>query len=179
MQIAAVDSENNLFRIENVFPQHLAKQILETPWTELDWARQGTQEHWPRRLIKESAIPWINEWHHYLRQAWDSIGNQIGVELQPYQGTAFWVDEPGFTCAMHTDGELPGGLHLIWIGPGTKFYWHNNPNTVRYQVPEQPNCGYIMVNQSDINGYRRLLWHDMLTPVKNFRVTSYTWITPQ
>lgn len=181
MKITAVDQELNLFCVENVFPQQLVKQILETPWMQLPWHKQEGQELWPRRRILDSAIPWINDWHSHLSRAWESIGNQIGVELQPYQGTAFWLDEPGFTCAMHTDGELPGSLHLTWCGPGTTFYWHKDPDTVRYQVPEQPNCGYIMVNQPDSIGYRRLLWHAMLTPVEPtaFRLTTYSWMIPK
>jgi hypothetical protein len=181
MQVTAVDSEKNLFRIEHVFPQELVAKVLATPWLELDWCRQEGQEGWARRRIQDTAIPWINEWHLHLSQVWHTIGEQIGVELQPYQGTAFWLDEPGFCCAMHTDGELPGSLHLTWVGPGTTFYWHKDPDTVRYQVPEQPNCGYIMVNQPDSTGYRRLLWHAMLAPVEStsFRLTTYSWITPK
>jgi len=80
---------------------------------------------------------------------------------------------------MHTDGEMPGSMHLTWHGPGTAFYWHNDPATLRYQTPEHPNAGYIMINQADATGYRQLLWHAMLTPSDSYRITSYTWITPQ
>lgn len=179
MQITPVDQENNLFRVENVVSAELSQQVQATDWLSLPWARQPGQENWARRRIVDSAIPWISQWHEEMNCLWPKISNILGTAIAPYCGTAFWLDEQDFTCGMHTDGELPGSLHMTWVGPGTTFYWHNDPGTVRYQVPSQPNAGYIMVNQPDATGYRKLLWHAMLTPVKNFRITSYTWIQPQ
>ena len=179
MQIKPVDSEMNLFRVEDVFSEDLVKQVLATDWQNLAWDRQEGQESWARRRIRDSAIPWLSQWDTELRQAWDDMSQQVGIKFKPYFGTAFWLDEPGFICPMHTDGELPGSLHMTWIGPGTSFYWFKDPDTLRYRVPEQPNAGYIMINQLDETGYRRLLWHAMLEPSTTFRITSYTWITPQ
>lgn len=185
MQITPVDSENNLFRVQTVFPDELVQKIVTTPWMELAWQRQEGQESWPRRRINNDAIPWINDWDQHMNKIWGYVEQQLGIVTHGYTGTAFWLDEPGFTCGMHTDGELPGSLHLTWIGTesthGTAFYWHKDPNTLRYQVPMEPNSGYIMINQPDNTGYRKLLWHAMLTPVpeNTFRLTSYTWILPK
>lgn len=181
MQITPVDQELNLFKVEHVFSEHMAAQVLATNWTSLPWQRQEGQAHWKRRRVINNAILWIEQWDHEMRQQWGNIEEFLGLNIQPYCGTAFWIDEPGFECDMHTDGELPGGLHLTWAGSGTSFYWHNNTASLRYQVPSQPNCGYIMINQPDATGYRRLLWHAMLTPVElnTFRLTTYTWITPK
>jgi hypothetical protein len=181
MQITAVDSESNLFCVQDVFSSELVDQVLATPWLELAWTRQEGQENWSRRRIKDSAISWLPQWHRELGQSWTTIQQQLDIKLVPYYGTAFWLDEPGFTCGMHTDGELPGSLHMPWIGTGTSFYWYKDPATLRYQVPPQPNSGYIMINQADSTGFRKLIWHGMLKPVpeNTFRVTSYTWLTPQ
>ena len=178
MQITTVDQENNLFRIVDVVPNNIVELVKTTDWLSLKWRRQEGQENWLRRRIDESDIPWIEQWHEHFRSIWKDIEVQLGIPLCDYIGTAFWIDEPGFACSLHTDGELPGSLHLTWQGPGTTFYWYKDPETVRYQVPSQPNAGYIMINKPDDTGYRKLLWHAMLTPVENFRVTSYTWITP-
>lgn len=178
MQITAVDSENNLFKVESVFPDELVQKVLTTDWLNLEWDRQEGQENWSRRRIRDSAIPWIDQWNTELSRAWPEIQRQLGIKIASYSGTAFWLDEHDFTCTMHTDGEMPGSLHMTWVGPGTTFYWYKDPDTVRYQVPSQPNAGYIMINKPDDTGYRKLLWHAMLTPVENFRITSYTWITP-
>lgn len=181
MQITAVDQDLNLFRVENVFPPELVAQVQSTDWMCLPWDRQPGQESWPRRRVQESAIPWIEEWHQHLARSWPQVSQQLGIELEPYSGTAFWIDEPGFTCSMHTDGEMPGSLHLTWQGPGTEFYWYKDPSTIRYRAPSRPNSGYIMINQPDATGYRRLLWHAMPTPVElnTFRLTTYTWIIPK
>lgn len=185
MNICSVDQEYNLFRIEQVFEPEMVSRVLNTDWLNLPWQRQQGQENWPRRRINNAALPWIDQWHTYMRQIWPYIERQLGIEIHNYTDTAFWIDEPGFTCSIHTDGEMPGSLHLTWVGSadthGTTFYWHKDPTSLRYQVPMIPNAGYIMINKADDRGYRKLLWHGMLTPVPTdtFRLTSYTWILPK
>jgi hypothetical protein len=184
MQITAVDNENNLFRVEAVFTEDFVEEILSTDWLNLPWTRQEGQEHWPRRRINNSALSWIAEWDRTCAEFWTAIGAATGTAIGHYQGTAFWLDEPGFTCSIHTDGELPGSMQLNWIGAqnlGTSFYWYKDPNSLRFQTPFVPNSGYIMINQPNSNGYRSLIWHAMLEPVpeNTFRVTSYSWLTPQ
>jgi hypothetical protein len=180
MQITAIDDQLDLFRVTDAVSSALAHQVLATDWNSLPWAKQQGQERWRRRRINDTAIPWINQWHTELQLLWPQIQQHIGIQLCSYSGTAFWLDEPGFVCNMHTDGEMPGSLHLTWIGPATCFYWYKNPTAVRYQVPAESNTGYLMINQADSSGYRKLLWHDMTTPVRpnTFRLTTYTWINP-
>jgi hypothetical protein len=185
MQITAVDDENNLFQVRDIMPVDLVDQILRTPWQNLDWTRQQGQESWPRRRITNTELPWIDHWNLCCEQAWPEIANALGINIQSYYGTAWWLDEPGFTCGLHTDGEMPGAMQLTWIGHlptlGTAFYNYNTPESLRHQFLMQTNSGYIVINQSDSQGFRRLQWHGMLTPVpaNTFRLTSYTWITPQ
>lgn len=185
MKIIPVDDEQNLFRINNVFDQTIVDHVLATDWLNLPWQRQEGQESWPRRRIDNTALPWIDQWHRHMRNIWPDIEQQLGIPINDYTDTAFWLDEPGFTCSMHTDGEMPGSLHLTWIGSsashGTAFYWFKDPTALRYQVPNEANAGYIMINKPDDQGYRKLLWHAMLTPVPTdtFRLTSYTWIIPK
>jgi hypothetical protein len=178
MQITAVDSDNNLFCVQQVMPDHLVQKVLTMPWLDLPWHRQEGQSLWPRRRIHDAAIPWLDEWNQACSAAWGEIMDFTGSKLN-YCGTAFWVDEPGFACSMHTDGEMPGSMQLNWIGTrelGTCFYWYKNPASLRYQTPFEPNSGYIMINQADESGYRPLMWHAMLNPVpaNSFRLTSYS-----
>jgi len=185
MIINPVDNEYNLFRIQEVFEQSLVDKVLATDWLNQSWQRQEGQENWPRRRVNNSGLIWINEWHEHMKKIWPNIEQQLGIPIHDYTDTAFWIDEPGFTCSLHTDGEMPGSLHLTWIGSedthGTSFYWYKDSSALRYQVPMQPNAGYIMINKQDNQGYRKLLWHAMLTPVpeNTFRLTSYTWIIPK
>jgi hypothetical protein len=182
MQITPVDQEQNLFRITNVFPQHIVDLVNQTDWINLDWARQEGQENWRRRRINHSAISWIDQWHNHFRSIWPAIERELGVPIHGYTDTAFWIDEPGFTCAMHTDGEMPGAMQMTWIGDinlGTSFYHYKNSNSLRHQFVVNPNTGYIMINRLQPEGYRKLQWHAMLNPVPTtqFRISSYSWIT--
>lgn len=182
VQVTAVDNEHNLFLIQNVMPDHLVKQVLDTDWLNIPWQKQDGQELWPRRRIDNKSLPWNQEWDTYCKDLWPRLAILLGHTITAYSGTAWWLDEPGFTCALHTDGELPGSMHLTWIGAhdslGTTFYWYKDLTSVRYQFPMECNSGYIMINQINSDQYRRLLWHGMLNPVPSntFRLTSYSWI---
>jgi hypothetical protein len=180
MQVTAVDQDCNLFLIEDIFPQTLVQAIVDTPWLDLPWQRQEGQELWPRRRIIDSALPWISQWNQCCEELWPAIARAIGHEMVNYQGTAWWVDEPGFTCSMHTDGEMPGAMQITWIGDsdlGTEFYHYKNVDFLRYKFKAKANQGYIMINRSDPTEFRKLQWHAMLTPVQHYRVSSYSWIT--
>lgn len=183
MLIYPVDQYNNLFRIEDVFPQHIVKQVLATDWLSLPWTRQEGQELWARRRIQDDVLPWRSQWEDHCRQIWPKIADALKVQLSGYQGTAWWLDEPGFTCSLHTDGEMPGSMQLTWIGAlpelGTAFYHYKDPAALRHQFLVQPNAGYIMINYPDSQGFRHLQWHGMLTPVPadTFRLNSYSWLS--
>jgi hypothetical protein len=183
MQITAVDDENNLFKVKSVFPEDFVQEVLATDWLNLPWSRQEGQESWARRRINETAIPWIDRWQQLLRQQWHQIAQQTGIDIHDYSpalGTSFWLDEPGFTCELHTDGMMPGAMQLVWQGTGTTFYWYKDTDSVRYQMPNTANTGYIMLHSNN-QTYQKLLWHCMLTPVPadTFRLTSYTWLSPK
>jgi len=181
MQVTPVDQDNNLFAITDVFPQPLVDQIISTDWATLPWQRQEGQELWSRRRIDNAALSWGHEWDQICQQLWPIIGHAIGYKVQNYQGTAWWMDEPGFTCSMHTDGEMPGAMQMTWIGAvnlGTAFYHYKRPDALRHQFEVLPNTGYVMINRPT-DGYRKLQWHAMLNPVPadQFRLSSYSWIT--
>jgi hypothetical protein len=191
MQITAVDGENNLFQVKDIAPAELVDEILRTPWMELPYVRQQGKDFLKRRKIDNSKIPWTDQWDQHCQHIWPVIAEKLNVKIhnymssRDYPGTAWWVDEPGFTCAIHTDGEMPGAMQLFWIGSridlGTAFYNYKKSDALRYQFPMQPNSGYIMINQPDSQGFRKLQWHGMLrsVPANSFRLTSYVWINTQ
>jgi len=191
MQITAVDDENNLFWVRDIIPEDLVEQIMHTPWMDLPFVRQQGKDFLQRRKIDNSKIPWADKWDQHCQHIWSLIAEKLNINLhnymssRDYPGTAWWVDEPGFTCSLHTDGEMPGAMQLFWIGAvpalGTAFYNYKDHKSLRHQFAMQPNSGYIMINNVDPTGARRLQWHGMLTPVptNTFRLTSYTWINTQ
>lgn len=181
--MTAVDHDMNLFSLVQAVSGDLQEKILCTEWLDLQYDQQPGQESWSRRKIKDSQLSWLDQWHAEIIKIWPQLQQTLGLELQHYGGTAFWLDEPGFVCPIHTDGEMPGSLHLCWIGArhvGTTFYYFKNPSAVRYRVDFSPNHGYVMINQCEPNGFRLLQWHGMLDPVppNTFRLTSYTWLVP-
>jgi hypothetical protein len=183
MQITPIDNDNNLFRVENVFSAEIVNHVLSTDWLNVPWHRQEYQENWNRRRVEVESLPWFAQWEQEMSALISDVSQAVGYNLGTYGGTAFWLDEPGFSCPLHTDGEMPGSFHLTWIGDddqGTTFYHTKNHSDIRYQVPMVPNAGYVMINLPDNTGYRKLLWHGMLHPVQDtkFRLTSYSWLFP-
>jgi len=183
MHLTPVDHNCNLFVASCVVSEQLQQKILNTPWLDLEFVQQPGQENWPRRLVLKHQLDWYQQWQYEFENLWPQLEQNLGVKLHPYSDTAFWIDEPGFTCAIHTDGELPGSLHLSWIGErklGTTFYHSKNSNDVRFRHDFLPNSGYAMINMADSTGYRFLQWHGMLEPVpeNHYRLTSYTWLKP-
>jgi len=179
MQITAVDQDLNLFRVTDVFPPSLVQQVLDTDWANMPW--QPQPGHQKRRKIDNAALEWIQQWNDYCEELWPRIATALDRPVAQYSGTGWWVDEPGFICGIHTDGEMPGAIQITWTGHnlGTAFYHYNSPAALRYQVEAVPNAGYLIINNADSTGYRKLQWHGMLTPVpaNSLRVSSYSWLT--
>lgn len=187
MQITPVDQDNNLFEIVDLVPQSLVNKITQTPWLTLAYHMEPSNRNL-RRRVHNDQLMWIDEWHKCIDQVWDSIVEHTGCDHLEYfnldgSATGFWVDLPTYTCPIHTDGELPGAIQMYWIGAsqdlGTAWYCYKQPDKVRHQFKFNTNTGYLMINQPESNGYRKLQWHGMLTPVpeNSFRVTSYSWLT--
>ena len=183
MQIKPVDQDNNLFEIFNLIPQALVDKVLQTPWANLKYSLEdGNREL--RKRIHNDQLPWINEWHNSIRKQLGSIVQQTGCDHLTYSDTGFWIDEATYTCPIHTDGELPGAIQMYWLGAntdiGTTWYqYRDHLDSIRHCCEFITNTGYIMINNPESNGYRKLQWHGMLTPVpdNSFRVSSYSWLT--
>lgn len=181
MRLIPVDDLHNLYWIQDLVSPALCDQILSTPWLDLEWHSLPLQASWPRRTIMDHELPWLPAWNDEIQQQWSTISHIIGtIELGYLMGaTRWWVDLPGFTCDVHTDGELPGSIHIMWQGTdsglGTQFYHFKSADSLRFHCPMIANQGYVMVNRPDHNGYRHLQWHGMTTPVPTgtIRVSSY------
>jgi hypothetical protein len=184
MQITAVDSENNLYQVQDLLPQHLVDKILSTDWLNLEYyLEEGNRKL--RRRVNVDKLDWYQEWKTHLQTIWADVQQSIGCDNIFYAETGWWLDDATYTCPMHTDGEMPAALQMFWIGAntdlGTSWYWYKDATKPRYKFPFKSNNGYIMLNLPNNTGYRKLQWHAMLEPVPDntFRVTSYSWLVPQ
>jgi len=184
MIVSAVDDFEDLFQVQNFVTESLLTQIVSTPWPDLPYTPAFKQERWRRRNIQTENLPWIEQWHNYVNSIWKTLEQKVGMKLQDYHNnTVWWLDEPGFICDIHTDGELEGSLQMYLVGNtmlGNTFYNFKNEHKIRHHFDFTPNSGYAMLNVPNNTGYRHLQWHGMLTPVPNntYRLSSYTLVKP-
>jgi len=170
---------DRLFHVEDVFPYEIVSQLQALDWTAIAWKKNQHQQHWPRRQLEFDNTSEIKVANQYLIDNIAQIGEQISVELS-WPDTNWWVDEPGFDVAIHTDGHLAAAMQLYWhgVGPehGTVFYNSKNSHDVLYPFKFVPNSGYLMLNQLNLDGSQPLQWHGMQNPVPpgHYRVSSYT-----
>lgn len=181
MQVIPItDTNNRLFKVSNLLPLELVRDLLSIDWMSLPWGVTRLQEDWPRREIKNNASPVIELAHNYIRNQCPKIAEQLGVHFESDATTIWWLDLPGFNVALHTDGELPATMQMFWIAPGieygTKFYKYRTEDSLLEDFLFTPNTGYLMLNQPEPDGTQLLQWHGMLNtvPEGTFRVTSYT-----
>lgn len=182
--------KNNLFLLEDIVPNHLVTKISEMNWMVCEWTRHPAQDHSLRRKVNSRRF--ISEIHQYIEQAKIQIEQVCNINFLQFDttfeywldNTSWWVDEPGFDIAIHTDGTLPSSMQLFWIAPsieyGTTFYNSKIPSDINVKFNSIPNTGYLMLNQPGEDNSQPLLWHGMLNTVPNdtFRLTSYTTFGP-
>ena len=177
MLITKLDNEGRLYSVTNLLPDDQVRDILSLDWLNLPWARGSMQESWARRQIAWDH-PDIGRVSKHINDMLPEINAQLKTNFTRAEGI-WWVDEPGFTCGMHTDGQLPNSMQIYWIVPGpeygTCFYEYNNWNSVKHHFISETNNGYIMLNHLNEDGSQPLQWHAMTRPVPEgtFRLSSY------
>lgn len=173
--ITPIDSR--LWLVKDLLSSDQLNYIQQLPWLEFDWQKQEMQEHWPRRKVLDNRVE-IGKINAFIQDRLPEINQALGTNFSSCGGH-WWIDMPGFACAMHTDGHLPNSMQLYWIAPndslGTVFYTHRDRSEIRHRFVSQPNSGYIMLNQLCEDGSQPLQWHDMPNPVPadTIRVSSY------
>lgn len=166
-----------LWAVSGLLTQDQTADITRVDWMNRAWHNSPQQRQWLRREILWND-PTAQRLAGYINDQLPAINLALGTAFTRASGQ-FWVDQPGFACAMHTDGHLPNSMQIYWLaaGPeyGTGFYHYNNPESLLYQFDSRPNSGYIMLNHLEPDGSQPLLWHAMLNPVPDgtIRVSSY------
>jgi hypothetical protein len=166
-----------LWQVSDLLPPAQAAEIVTTDWRTVTTGPSGGQETWSRQQVLWSD-PVAQRYSGYINASLPAINLALGTEFKRSAGH-FWIDQPGFTVGMHTDGHVPTAMQLYWTVPGpdwgTGFYHYKNTNSLRYQFESRPNSGYIMLNHLDPDGSQPLQWHAMFNPVPTgtVRVSSY------
>lgn len=176
MKITPVDSQKNLFVVENYYPAELLAEFLNTDHLLSPYTKENMQNKWPRRkliLEPESIYERVDVYNKYQTHV---IGSIIGVDIVA-SDTGFWLDEPGFYMGPHLDNDGVQISMQIYLNDnikelGTVFY--NTDNTIRHRLEYTVNTGYIMINGPE-------QYHAMMTPVPkdSYRISSYSWLHPK
>ena len=172
-----VDDRARVWAVEDLLPVEQAEEIIAADWMDLAWSPSGGQESWPRRQIAWDDAT-AQRLGRYITDQLPQINHALGTEFVACGGR-FWVDLPGFTVDLHTDGHVPNSMQMYWLVPGpdwgTGFYRYKSRDSLLYQFSSRPNTGYIMLNQPEPDGSQPLLWHGMFNPVPpgHIRVSSY------
>ena len=175
--IIPVDEGARLWQVKDLLPADELADIMATVWSSLACSPSGGQETWARRQVTWDDAT-AQRFGQYINAQLPEINRALGTEFRQCGGH-FWIDQPGFTVPLHTDGHVPNAMQIYWIVPGpewgTGFYRYKRTDSLLYQYQSRPNTGYIMLNHLNDNGSQPLLWHAMLNPVPEgtIRVTSY------
>jgi hypothetical protein len=166
---------DRLWQVKNLLPYKQAEEILDTDWLSLAWGPAPGLG--PRKLVNWDD-PTVQRYASYINSCLPEINQALGTEFT-MPGGHFWIDLPGFTVPLHTDGHLPTAMQLYWTVPGptygTGFYRYKRTDSLLYQFQSVPTSGYIMLNHPAEDGSQPLQWHAMLNPVPRgtIRVSSY------
>lgn len=173
IKITPVDPARYLWTIEDAFSAELLQEIRNTVWTDLSYRRLEIGFN-RRRLIDTKEITFHLEITRLVQDKWmPYIEQQCGVKFQQntdLYDTSWWLDEPGFQPAIHTDGDKPSAIQ-IYLLPwdrhdlGTTFFHDQEKKHVLHRFSSISNTGYLMFNTHLCQGERKLLWHDMERPV--------------
>ena len=183
MQIQAVDHNDDLYAVSDVFDPDLlarlhSKDLLAYEWQKVDW-----QEDLLRRQLKYSKDDVLHEIYtqfhtkEHIQQLSDTLGEEFDRA-----SSCFWLDLPGYTIDNHPDNPGVRNVIQIFLWPnnaslGTEFFhnvaepselddqgrWTNpsqeniNDRRLRKKFDYVVNTGYIMKNRYQLHG--------MTTPV--------------
>jgi hypothetical protein len=175
MIIKSIDEKCNLFSVENIYSHKLINEIqtldlINYPYEQVIW-----QEAVPRRKLNFDKFDTLARIDEELASKIEIISKEIGIEIKGF-GTSVWLDLSQFNMAIHEDNQAIKVSMQVYLLPninelGTKFYYTDNRNDLRYDFPYKVNTGYIMIN---VPGQ----FHGVPTPVPNgtFRCSSYTYL---
>lgn len=176
MKITEVDSQSNLYLIENFYSQELVGQFIAIDHLAASWKKEEWQDQYPRRRLTYEPNSIYQLLDQYTKKQLGNLSGAIGLELMACD-TGFWLDEAGFCMTPHFDNDGVKVSMQIYLNEndsklGTAFY--NTDNTVRYTTKYLINTGYLMINGPD-------QMHGMGVPVpaSTYRISSYTWFYPK
>lgn len=173
MIITAVDNKQDLFLIENIFPDNLLDNLSKVILLDLPYKNEAWQEEYSRRRLEPNTV--LLGFSKYIRHNLERLNESTGMQAIDCT-TGFWLDEPGFTMNTHVDNSnVFASMQIYLLGencPGTKFT--TELGLERYCFNFSKNTGYLMINNID-------QYHEVAgtVPADTYRLCSYTWFFPK
>ena len=177
MQLIPIDDSRRIWQVKDFFSSAEHQCLESYDWLNLPWSRGPSQESWKRRLL-DFNHPDIKHISQVGISKLPEINDMLGTSFRD-MGVNWWIDEPGFSVCIHTDGEIPCAMQIYHHVPGdqwgTCFYNFKSESHVRHQFLSTPNTGYLVLNHRNIDGSQPLHWHGMMNPVpeNTWRLSSY------
>lgn len=187
LTIVPVDAKNNLFYVENVYPEDLLRELLSENVMSYTYIKQDWQEDMPRRKLvyplEDNNMHILSRMRNYLNSAdkRKEIETKLGMQEISQIDSSYWLDMPGFNMITHLDNSAVGVAMQICLGfnqldLGTCFFNYSADKDVkdfpvRKQFEYRLNTGYIMINDAT-------QWHGCpnTVPDNTFRLTSYNYL---
>jgi len=179
--ISCVDDRGHLWQVKNLVSDTELADIVAIAWDQLPNRLMQSQENLSRKTF-DPELGDVRRAGSYITNKLDVVNRLLGTSFQRCSGH-FWMDLPGFTIPMHTDGHLTNVMQMYWIAPGpefgTGFYFYKDTASLQYQFLSRPNTGYIMRNHMSKEDYQPLHWHGMFNPVPPgcIRISSYWYFS--
>jgi hypothetical protein len=173
MIITPIDKKHNLFSVKNAYSNELINKIQNLDIMSYQRLKVGGQEERSRYLLQWDDTDVFARFNAETTENLLIISKNIGIELKE-AFTNVWVDYNQFTMSIHEDNPSVSVAMQIYLLPndiniGTKFYYHNTDDSLRYDFPYTVNTGYIMINEPG-------QYHGVpfAAPIGSIRCSSYT-----
>lgn len=173
MHLHSLDQEKRLWSISHLLTDDWVNAIVNFDWINAKH-EQGNLSN--RRQITVTGE--VEKFEKQMLNLLPEINQQLGTAFTSMFGQ-WWLDLEGFSCDLHTDGQLPNAMQIYWIAPGpgygTAFYHYKRPDQLKHQFLSVANTGYVMLNHLEPNGSQPLQWHAMLNQLEPgmIRLSSY------
>lgn len=172
MRISAVDSLNDLFLVEDFYPQEIIDQINQTNFLTYKYEPVLVQGQYTRRNIKSDRL--LNKLSKLSSSAIPELIKQSNINIT-LLGCGFWLDTENYYMDKHIDAldHVSAGMQIYIKDAaeslGTCFY--NEDGSVRYQFSYKANTGYFMVNNK-----HQIHAMPVAIPKEQYRFSVYHWL---
>ena len=193
MQIQAVDHNDDLWAVSDVFDPDLLARLHSKDLYAYEWQKVNMQEDLLRRELTYSKEDVLHEINTQInnKENLQQLSDTLGVKVHRVN-SKFWMDLEDYIITNHPDNPAVRNVIQIFLWPndaslGTEFFhnvaesseldeqgsWTNpsqeniNDQHLRKKFDYVVNTGYIMKNRYQIHG--------MTTPVpkNSFRLSLY------